>query len=389
MSSRHGSVGRRRGVAGWVVATAIGAVVVLAAIIAYVVITNKGGDQQARCTSDVVLPVVASPGSAAAITAAAAAFDATAPVARSACVRTTVATVPGQEAADKLVGGWTPATEAPALWAPGSVADLATVEARDSSITAGRDTTPIARSPVVLAVRRDDSASITAAGLSWSGLTTAAGADGSLLLPENRHLVLTLPDPVTNRATSYALQSVLAARDGAPSGSPIDAGAVSAGAGDLAAIARAAASSQDTTQALTQLASGSADFAAVPVVASDLVAFTAHSPGLVGISPNGPTVGDEVYPVALSGGSVTPTLAAAAALFEAYLRGAGGTAAFTAAGLSMTDGTASPSGSATATQSQTAVPDAASAVPDAASAGSAVPDGGRPVAEAIAAALKG
>ena len=341
MTSRHASGGGRRGVASWIIASAVAVVLVVAATVGYLLIIKDHDDSaQGTCTSQVLLPMVASPGAAAAITEAAAAFDATAPVARSACVTTTVTTVAGTQAQQALAAGWTQqSSPAPGVWVPDTGADLAALESADSALTAGRDPTPVATSPVVLAVRTDDAAAVSAAGLSWAGLAAAGttGQGGAVALPAGRHLVLALPDPSTNRATSYALQSVLAAR----TGGTVDAGAVSAAAADMATIGAGGPQRQPgtTTEALTQLAGGTGGFTAVPVVASDLAAFSRGTPGLTAISPAGGTVGDAVYPVPLTASWVTPTLKDASALFMAYLRGSGGDTAFTDNGLVPAGGT--------------------------------------------------
>ena len=56
----------------------------------------------------------------------------------------------------------------------------------------------------------------------------------------------------------------------------------------------AAAAGDHRRTRLTQLAAGNAGFTAVPVVESDLAAFTATTPGLTAVSPTGGTVGDAV-----------------------------------------------------------------------------------------------
>jgi hypothetical protein len=256
------------------------------------------------------------------------------------------------------------------VWVPDSAADLDAVEATDSALTAGRDTNPMATSPVVLAVRSSDAASL--AGLTWQDLGTAAGADGSVTLPSGQHLLLALPNPTINRATSYALQSVVAAS----SGGTVDPAAVIATAPTLTKISAGGPNPQPATtkDALDLLAAGKGGFAAVPVVASELAQFSAATPGLTAISPSGPTVGDEVYPVALSAGWVNPTMDDAAALFLAYLRGPGGTAAFTAGGLDVTSnsGTSATSAATTGGTPATTTP---------------LPDAGPQIASALAAAI--
>ena len=243
------------------------------------------------------------------------------------------------------------------------------------------------------------SAAVTAAGLSWQDLPAATGANGSVILPSGEHLVLALPDPTTNRGTSAALQSVVAAR----TGGTVDAAGVSAAAADLAALAAAApavapvatepaaippasptpstADEQPATtqEALTQLAAGTSTFTAVPVVESDLVAFTATTPGLTGIPPSGAAVGDTVYAVPLTAAWVNPTLEDASALFLAYLRGPGGDQAFTDSGLVVAGAASSPTtGSAAATGSA----QSGSVEPT-----EVLPDAGPEIAAALAAAI--
>ena len=346
MTSRHSSQGGRRGIAPWIIVTVITAVVLIAGTVGYLLIVNNGSDDEAACNSQVVLPVVSAPGAGDAITAAAAAFDATAPVARSACVSTTVTTEPATETAQLLADGWPESAGAgPGVWVTDSEADLLSVEAVDSALTAGRATEPLATSPVVLAVRSADSSAVEAAGLSWATLPIASGPDGEVILPGGEHLLVALPNPVTNRGTSYALQSVLLGA----SGGTIDA-ATAAGTGPALTnlIGTGATGSQrpaptqpaTTLEALTDLASGAGTFTAVPVVASDLSTFTATTPGLVAVSPSGMTVGDAVFAAPLTASWVTPTLDDASALFLAFLRGPGGDTAFTDHGYQLAGGSA-------------------------------------------------
>ncbi len=94
MTSRHSSEGGRRGVAPWIIITAVAVLVIAVSTTAYLLIIGGSDDAKAAtCSSQVVLGVVSAPGATAAITDAATAFDATNPVARSACVSTTVATM--------------------------------------------------------------------------------------------------------------------------------------------------------------------------------------------------------------------------------------------------------------------------------------------------------
>lgn len=389
MSSRHGSDGGRRGIAPWIIVTLVSALVLAVAVVAYTIIVG-GDDNDAAsdsCTSDVVLEVVASHGSAAAVKSAAAAFDATNPVARSACVTTSVTTVSGADAEQALADGWTAqSSPAPALWVPDSEADLLALEEADSSLTAGRDQDPLATSPVVLAVRDDDADAVKAAALSWQDLPKAAGPQGSVRLPGGDRLIVALPDPTENRATSYALQSVVAGDDEGADDGGVDVAAVTAAAPQLAAIGAGGPQPEPalTQDALTALAADTGGFSAVPVVQSDLTGFTADTPGLTAVEPSGPTVGDAAYAVPLTASWVTPTLDDAAAAFVAYLRGDEGDAAFTAAGLELASSTgpASAGASPGPASSSGAVTD-----PPAESADGLLPDAGTEVAGALSTAI--
>ncbi len=329
--ARHASSdGTRRGIAAWPIVTAIVVLVLAAAVVAYLLIVNNDDDPtQADCSAQAVLPVAADTGSVGAVTSAAASFDATLPVARSACITTDVTAVAGPTAAQLLEADWQPPTgAAPGVWVVNNESDLVGVEESDSALTSGRDNDPMASSPVVLAMRADDVQA--AADLSWTELPDASGPDGTLVLAGDRRLILALPDPRTNRATSYALQSVAAGSgNGATAGQPVTTTQIDAAKGELASLGPAspADSPATTAAALDQLAAGQAPFAAVPVVASDLQAYNdAADPGfeLVAVHPSGPTVGDEVFVVPLSASWVDPTMKEAAAAFIAYLRSPAG-----------------------------------------------------------------
>ncbi len=331
MTSRHGSGSGGARVAPWIIVTIVVAVVVAGAVTAYVLLTRDDKDA-ATCSSQVVLPIVAAPGADAAIEAAAAAFDATGPVARSACVTTAVTAESGSDTATALAGGWIgQPSPGPAAWFPDSAGDLTTLESADSAMTAGRNPDPMAVSPVVLAMRTQDAQAVTAANLQWRDLPTAAGPNGSVTLPDGGKLILALPDPTANRATSYALQSVLAGLTNAP----VDAQTVAADAGPLAGLddGGPAVPPATTLDALDDLAAGGAGFTAVPIVAAEFAEQAARNPGLSTVTIGGNTAGDQVFGVPITAGWVDPTLDAAASSFLAYLRGTGGQQAFTDSGL--------------------------------------------------------
>ncbi len=299
---RHASADQRRRVAAWPIVSAVVVVLVVAATVGYLLVVNRDKNT-AACSASTVLPVAAAPGAAPAVTAAATAFNATKPVARSTCVTVSVSTVDGTSAATSLAAGWKDqSSPAPGLWVADSVADVRALDAANSAMTAGHATTPLATSPVVLAVRTRP-----AGAISWSGVAGGA-ADG---------LRLALPDPKSNRASRDALESMVA---GASTG-VVDPAAVRAANPVLTSLASATPNPPATTRlALTALADGTADFTAVPAVESDLATFnaTATSP-LTAVYPTGRTAGDEILPIPLAAGWVSSAMSDAAAAFDAYL----------------------------------------------------------------------
>lgn len=331
MTSRHGSGSGGARIAPWIIVAIVSVVVIAGAATAYVLVT-RDSKSAATCTGQVVLEVVAAPGAAPAIEAAGAAFDATNPVARSACVTTDVTAAPGPQTATDLADGWIgQPSQGPAVWFPDSAADLATLETQDSAMTAGRNPSPMAGSPVVLAVRSADAAALTAANLQWKDLPTAAGSGGSVTLADGGKLILALPDPATNRATSYALQSVLAGTTSAT----LDPSVVAANAPALAALAAGgpAVPPATTLDALADLQAGNAGFAAVPIVASEFAQLADQNPGLTTVTLGGATAGDQIFGVPITASWVDPTMDDAASAFLAYLRGPAGSTAFTDLGL--------------------------------------------------------
>ena len=316
---RHASANRRRGLAAWPVIVGVAVLLVAALTVTYFLIVNRQRSTAGDCTGSTVLPVLAGPGAAQAINDAATAFNKTKPVARSTCVSVSVSSMPGSTAVTAIGAGWKNQTSpGPGLWVADSAADLDALDAADPALTAGHTNVSLATSPVVLAVR-----AAPAAAISWAGLA-AAGTP----------LVLSVPDPAANRASSYALESMLAAGSKTAAGQPIDsaAGADSILAPAAAALAPAAPST--TAAALTDLAAGSGGFTAVPVVESDLAVFNRNHPtGLTAVYPTGAAAGDELLAIPLTADWVTDAMSDAAAAFDAYLTSGPGVATLAAAAL--------------------------------------------------------
>jgi len=303
---RHASQDSRRRLAAWPVIAAVAVVVVAALVIGYFLVLNKDRGT-AACTGSTVLPVTAAPGAAPSIADAAQQFSSTAPVARGTCVSVRVTTTAGAAVAQALSQNWKGQTSpAPALWVVDSTADIATLDADNSAMTAGHSVTALATSPVVLAVRERPGERVG----SWHDV--AAGSNG---------LVLAVPDPVKNRASGDALESIVAGMTQGGSQTGITAAAVTAATPLLGRLAARVPNPPATTEAaLLELASRTTGFSAVPVVESDLAAFNAtHPPGLTALYPTGRTAADQILPVPLTASWVTDAMSDAAAAFDAFL----------------------------------------------------------------------
>lgn len=328
---RHADEKRGRGLAGWLIGAGIALLVVVIAVVGYIVVMKRADSADpAVCNSSVTLSVVAGPAASPAIKQAAIAYNKTKPVVRSACVTADVTTIPDNTTLARLTHSWpTKAEPAPGLWIPDSVASLAALDAVRPDLAAGHSTDPLAWSPVVLAMRDTDAAAVHS--LAWSELATASGPNGTAALPSGRHLILALPPVTTSRASSYALQSVLA---GADPKQPVDAATIASHASVLRTIAKGHGGSASTTvEALTDLAAqrtGSGDatnvVTAVPVVEADLVRFDTQATGnrLDAVHPTGSTVGDALIAAPISAPWTDRTTTAAGSDFQAFLASVAG-----------------------------------------------------------------
>ena len=316
---RHLAVDRRRGVAGWpLVALGVVVLLVVGAVVYFALLRRGDAGNRAGCADTVTLPVLASTGSSAAAKVLSDSFNATAPVARSSCLTTTVTTLPSPDAVTALAAGWAGRHQPPpGVWITDDGAALAALDRSASDLTAGRDADPLASSPVVLAVRAADAA--VGGQLSWTALPSQLGARGSVKSADGSPIPLAIPDPRTNRASGYALNSIVATGDAAPT-----VAAVRVSAGRLRQLGSARSGAKTTTDALQQLAAGSVS-GAVPVTEAELAAFNAgNGTRLTAVYPAGATAGDQMFVVGITATWVTPTLQDAATRFHAYARSEAG-----------------------------------------------------------------
>ncbi len=316
---RHLAVDRRRGIAGWpLVALGVVVLLVVGAVVYFALLRRGDAGNRAGCADTVTLPVLASTGSSAAAKVLSDSFNATAPVARSSCLTTTVTTLPSPDAVTALAAGWAGRHQPPpGVWITDDGAALAALDRSASDLTAGRDADPLASSPVVLAVRAADAA--VGGQLSWTALPSQLGVRGSVKSADGSPIPLAIPDPRTNRASGYALNSIVATGDAAPT-----VAAVRASAGRLRQLGSARSGAKTTTDALQQLAAGSVS-GAVPVTEAELAAFNAgNGTRLTAVYPAGATAGDQMFVVGITATWVTPTLQDAATRFHAYARSEAG-----------------------------------------------------------------
>ncbi len=317
--ARHANDGpHRRGVAPWVLITSAVVAVVVVATAVFLWAVNKPSTVTS-CTSNAVLQVMASAETAPAVTAAAAAFDASKPIARSACITTQVGSDDGADVVAGLAGGWKGrTTPAPGMWVASSVADVTALDTKAPSVIAGRSTTPIGTTPTVLAVPAADAGALT--GLSWSALAEGAGKPAGIALANGRTFTLGWPDPAGNAPSTAALQSIAVADD--PQVSQADQGTVTTSTALMAGLRESSFSGlPNTTQAaLTALAAGSNGFTAMPATEAQVAGVS----GLAAVYPTGRTVSFGVLPVVLTADWVDPTASAAAASFRTFLSGPAG-----------------------------------------------------------------
>jgi hypothetical protein len=322
---RHADEERGRGLAGWLIGAISAGLVMIVAIVGYIVVLNRANSaDQAVCSSDVTLSILAGPGASPALSQAAGAYNKSKPVVRSACITAVVTTASDGAVLAGLTGRW-PVQEmpSPGMWIPDSAASLSALDGVRPDLAAGHPTDPFAWSPVVLAMRTGDAAA--AADVTWADLATAAGPSGTAALPTGRHLVLALPPVAGSRASSYALQSVVAGTD--PS-VPVDTETIAAKTAVLTAIDKGhSGKATTTTEALTALAtpasapSDSDAVTAVPVVEADLVRFDRQSVGddLTAVHPAGSTTGDALIAAPISASWTGRTITAAGSDFQAFL----------------------------------------------------------------------
>lgn len=323
---RHADVRRRRGIASWPLVAAGVVVLLVAVAVMYVFVLKNDNDKTPQaCTGSASLTVLASSGSSPAARALSDAFNATAPSARSTCVTSQVVTAASGDAAGMLADGWQGRTDPPpAVWITDDASQLAALENSDPAITAGRDTEPLATSPVVLAMRTDAPGGLTGKR-SWQQFATLFATGGGT---SRQHLLA--PDPRDNRASSYALSSMFAVDGALPSVSEIGAATTTVRSmtdrqsTDLA-------STGDALQLLTDGGDG-AERLAVPVTEADLAAYnsSAASP-LTAVYPSGPVVGDEVYVISLTMDGLDDIQRDAATRFHSFARDTAGRQMFTAA----------------------------------------------------------
>ena len=320
--ARHADDTRRRGIAGWLVATVVGTVVAVALLVGYLVFLRSDagtGVVATGCTGSATIDVAAG-ASQPAIAAVADAYNATKPAARGTCLTVAVSTVASATAAPALVANWAnQAAPPPAVWIADSSADVDAVAASDASIVAGHTATPVATSPVVLAVRDDDAKRLPA-GFSWKDLPAATDPDRGVQLAEGKTLTLALGDPRDDLPTASALESMVAATGG--NGGAVSATQVGIAAKDLRDLTDRSAHTSDLDDLLDDLAGGAAAFTALPALEAHVAWFDRQSgsAALRAVYPAGQTTDAQLLPIALTAGWLDQTELEGASAFLGFLR---------------------------------------------------------------------
>ncbi|WP_305091483.1 substrate-binding and VWA domain-containing protein [Prescottella sp. R16] len=295
---RHRSDRRIRGISkGPVVAVGVVIALVLG-VLGWFHLRDRTDDQGTAAAGtcvegDATLTVAADPDIADAVRNIADTYTATRPVVRDHCITVTVHDTPTPAAVDALTTGtWNDTLgPAPALWIPAD----STATARVPAVLDGGPK-PIASTPVVLAARTD------LPGLSWQDLPARQATD----------LKLALPDDVS---ASYAvLDAVAAATTNTPG--PLDDTQAASPQVTAAISALTLAAPAAGPDPLTALAAGSAPFQTVPATAAAL----RDHPGLVAVTPTGPTPVADHPAAILDTDWVDDTTARAAAQFVDHLR---------------------------------------------------------------------
>lgn len=322
--ARHATNDRRRGVAAWPIVALVSVLALVAAVVVYFVVVDREDSASDTCTATEVLQIATSQDTAEPVQAAAEAWALTSPVIRATCLTAEVTVVDNGIVATALIAGagqtWSAGdVPAPSVWIVDEETDLLQVDAAQSALTAGRSTTPLATSPVVLAM--DAAPSEVPA---WAALAAAEGAD--LVLPG-----------ADSRSTVEAAESLLAAASGTTEALTSD---QVAAAGPLLVALGSRVQDTELDDLLDEVLSGGP-----PVAVQESLLLRSNrdrgADGPVAVLPTGPSAGAEVYAVPL----VTPWTSVAqqdaAAQFDSFLAGEGA-AAFVAAGFRVQSDAARP-----------------------------------------------
>jgi Bacterial extracellular solute-binding protein len=335
--SRHADDSRKRGVAGWLIASGIGGVVLAIAIGSYFIWLRSdagSGAVDTSCTGSSQVQVVAGAG-APAIRLVAEAYNRTRPASRGTCTTVQVSAVTSTMSADALLASWsTEGTPKPAVWVADSAADVAALQAASPELVAGHSDTPVAVSPVVLAAAVDDATQFPAS-FQWPELARAVRPNSGFVLPGGRQLSVTFGDPRTELASALALQSMI----GAARTTPLTVDDVAAVRAELRSLSAIAGTSAPTGEVLDAVAGAQAEYTVVPALEATVALFNRFAEGakLQAVYLAGPTAIATLLPIAVSADWVEAPQADGASAFIAYLKSDAGKQALVGAGWRVPD----------------------------------------------------
>lgn len=322
----HRSATKTRGISkGPLIALAVALVVVAA--FGWFQFQQRSGSQAGCSDGSATLAVTVDPAIAASVHDLAEQYNATEPVVRDQCANVTVTEQPSAAVAAALTSGdWDPGLgPQPGLWIPDS---QRTAESARTSELLERQPTPLATSPIVLAVSDELRRALDDAGTTWAELPDLQqGSLGRIGLDGWGGLKLALPDGDSSLAVATTVAATIAGSEPLTEEAARSGQAVAAVSG----LADEAPASGDTAAALSTIGSASAadaEIHAVPVTQREL---DAHGGATAFVPTGAGPVAD--YPAAtISGPWVDKTQNLIAGLFTRFLSAPERAGAFAAAG---------------------------------------------------------
>ncbi|MBF6418649.1 VWA domain-containing protein [Nocardia farcinica] len=330
----HRSGTRSRGVSKGPVIAVVAVLLLVAAVFAWFQFRDRAAERDSAAAADCVegsatVSVTVDPGIEAPVRAIAEKYNATDPQVRDHCVTVTVTAQPSAAVVEAFRAGgpWNSTLgPQPALWIPDSSRSVEAM--RVPGLVAG-EPSPIAATPVALAVPEPLRAALAQANVAWADLPRLQqGSLDELGLSGWGGLRLALPEGDAALAVATSVAAAVAGEE------PLtESGAASGQA--VAAVSGLAVGAPDAGDTAAALAAAGGGNAPVHAVAATEQQIAAH-PQLAAFRPAGTTPVADHPAALLSGPWVDQTQNLAAGMFVDYLRHPDQAAFFTTAGFTAT-----------------------------------------------------